>query len=252
LEEFVSGSGEAGFIYLSFGSILRGVDLPESTRRAFIQAFARLPQRVLWKYEGEIDDLPSNIRLSPWLPQQDLLGHPKIKLFITHGGLFSIQEAVYHGVPFIGLPVFADQFNNIHKAEEDGYAIHLNWNSLTSDGLYRAIKTILQQPRYQQRIGHASALMRDQTEHPLDRAIFWIEYVIRHKGAPHLRTHVRHMSLWQRGLLDVAFILLCLAALIAYATYRIWRYAYSRLYLAPCSSDAGVKRKGKKSQTSKK
>ena len=251
MEDFVSGSGDAGFIYLSFGSILRGVDLPESTRRAFIEAFARLPQRIVWKYEGEIDGLPSNIRLSPWLPQQDLLGHAKIKLFITHGGLFSIQEAVYHGVPFIGLPVFADQFNNIYKAQEDGYAIHLNWNTLTSDGLYRAIRTILQQPRYQQRIGHASALMRDQTEHPLDRAIFWIEYVIRHKGAPHLRTHVRHMSLWQRGLLDVTLILLGLATLIAYATWRISRHAYSRLYLAP-SSSSGIKRKAKKSQTSKK
>ena len=94
---------------MSFGSILRGADLPESTKKVFINTFARLPQRIVWKFEGQADGMPANIMLSSWLPQQDLLGHAKIRLFLTHGGLFSNQEAVYHGVPFIGLPVFADQ-----------------------------------------------------------------------------------------------------------------------------------------------
>ncbi|XP_046442503.1 uncharacterized protein LOC124192956 isoform X1 [Daphnia pulex] len=57
------------------------------------------------------------------MPLQDLLGHPKIRLLITHGGLNSKQEAVYHGVPFIALPVFADQPINAQKAHDDGYAV---------------------------------------------------------------------------------------------------------------------------------
>lgn len=39
-----------------------------------IEAFARLPQKFLWKFEREIEGLPANIRLISWAPQQDLLG----------------------------------------------------------------------------------------------------------------------------------------------------------------------------------
>ena len=82
------------------------------------------------------------------MPQQDLLGHPKIRLFITHGGLNSKQEAVYHGVPFIVMPVFADQPINAQKAHDDGNAIRLYWDNLTEEILYDAIQRILTDPRF--------------------------------------------------------------------------------------------------------
>jgi glucuronosyltransferase len=76
LEDFVNGAGDDGFILMSFGSVLRGSELPEATRKVMISAFGRLKQRVLWKWEDDagIKDLPPNVRLSAWLPQQDLLG----------------------------------------------------------------------------------------------------------------------------------------------------------------------------------
>ena len=149
MEKFVQGSGDAGFIIVSFGSILKGADIPEHVGRMFLSAFARLPQRVIWKWEDstKLLTIPPNVKLLKWLPQQDLLGHPKIRLFITHGGLFSNQEAVYHGVPFIALPVFADQPLNAQKAQDDGYAIRLHWDTLTEEILYDAIQRILNEPR---------------------------------------------------------------------------------------------------------
>ena len=159
LEEFVSGSGYEGFIIVSFGSVLRGANMSPEMRRSFISTFRRLKQRVIWKWEDETkmtssadgdaaDVLPANVKLVPWLPQQDLLGHPKARLFITHGGLFSKQEAVYHGVPLISIPIFADQFINAQKAHDDGYAIHFNWDKLAEeDALYDAIQQVLNNPR---------------------------------------------------------------------------------------------------------
>lgn len=55
---------------------------------------------------------------------------------------------MYHGVPFIGLPVFIDQPINVRKAEKDGYAIHLSWTTLTEQILYDAIQEMLSNPRY--------------------------------------------------------------------------------------------------------
>ena len=36
--------------------------------------------KVIWKWDMDIPDLPENIKLSSWLPQQDLLGHPNLKV----------------------------------------------------------------------------------------------------------------------------------------------------------------------------
>lgn len=68
-----------------------------------------------------------------------------------------------------------------------------------------------------------SRLMRDQIDHPLERAIYWIEYVIRHKGAHHLRTASRQLSIFQRGLMDVVFlsfiVMILIGSALAYLIY---------------------------------
>lgn len=123
--------------------------MSEEIRRIFMSTFARLSQRVLWKWEEKTDTsiLPPNVKLMPWLPQQDLLGHPKVRLFINHGGLCSMQEAIYHGVPIIALPVFGDHPINSQKIQDDGYGIRLDWDLLTEAILYDSIQTILNNQR---------------------------------------------------------------------------------------------------------
>ncbi|CAG2069031.1 unnamed protein product [Timema podura] len=75
LEEFIYGAGDAGFIYVSMGSSVRSANMPEYLRLLFVRAFAQLPYRVVWKWEeGGMPDLPHNVKLSRWLPQQDILG----------------------------------------------------------------------------------------------------------------------------------------------------------------------------------
>ncbi len=63
--------------------------------------------------------------------------------------------------------------------------------------------------------------MRDQTDQPLDRAVNAIEYVIRHRGAPHLRPAACRLPLLQREGVDVGIILFFAFLLLAYVAYRL-------------------------------
>lgn len=58
------------------GSSVKAANMPEYLRRLLMCVFRQLPQRVLWKWEADdnMPDLPINVRLARWLPQQDLLG----------------------------------------------------------------------------------------------------------------------------------------------------------------------------------
>ncbi|CAG0885293.1 unnamed protein product [Cyprideis torosa] len=148
LESWIQ-KGNQGFIYFSLGSTVKGADMPENFRRMFIAVFKRFSEyQIFWKWETEhMDDLPSNVMLSKWMPQQDLLGHSDCKLFITHGGLLSTQEATYHGVPVVGIGIGIDQMTNMKKTESMGAGIALEWNKLTVDQLVSAIERVLRDRR---------------------------------------------------------------------------------------------------------
>jgi glucuronosyltransferase len=65
-----------GVIYFSLGSTARSDHLPEEKRRAFLQAFSELPQKILWKWESDsLPGQPANVKAAKWLPQQDVLGN---------------------------------------------------------------------------------------------------------------------------------------------------------------------------------
>jgi glucuronosyltransferase len=69
--------------------------------------------------------------------------HPNIKLFITQCGLQSFQEAVYHGVPLLGVPFFGDQKYNAKKIATEEIGLQLSFHELTKDTLLTTIKEML-------------------------------------------------------------------------------------------------------------
>jgi len=60
-------------IYFTFGSVVKMSTMPDYIQKSFKEALAQVPQRVLWKYEGEMEDIPPNVMIKKWFPQRDIL-----------------------------------------------------------------------------------------------------------------------------------------------------------------------------------
>lgn len=76
-----------------------------------------------------------------------IVAHPNIKLFISHGGLLSTIEAVYHGIPILGIPIFGDQQMNIADAAINGYALKVDIGQLNEEQFSNVISEILTNPK---------------------------------------------------------------------------------------------------------
>lgn len=102
-------SSEHGIIYVSWGSMIRAETLPENKREGLLKAFGSFKQTVLWKWENDtLPNQPANVHIRKWMPQREVLCHPKVRVFITHGGLLGSSEAAYCGVPVVSKDFFFD------------------------------------------------------------------------------------------------------------------------------------------------
>nr|XP_020139855.1 UDP-glucuronosyltransferase 2B4-like [Microcebus murinus] len=232
MEDFVQSSGKNGIVVFSLGSMLS--NMTEERANVIAAALAQIPQKVLWRFDGKKPDtLGPNTRLYKWLPQNDLLGHPKTKAFITHGGANGVYEAIYHGVPMVGIPLFADQPDNIAHMKAKGAAVRVDFNTMSRTDLLSALRTVINDPVYKENAMKLSRIHHDQPMKPLDRAVFWIEFVMRHKGAKHLRVAAHDLTWFQYHSLDVlGFLLACVATAIFVITkcclFFCWMFVTAR------------------------
>ncbi|KAL3992741.1 platelet-derived growth factor subunit B [Sarotherodon galilaeus] len=227
LEDFVQSSGEHGFILMSLGTFV--TELPADITNEIAAAFAKLPQKVIWKYKGSKPaTLGNNTLLVDWMPQNDLLGHPKIKLFVAHGGTNGVQEALYHGVPVVGIPVFFDQHDNLLRLKERGGGKILSLATVDKhNNFLKAIEEVLSDPSYRANMQRLSRLHRDKPVMPLDNALFWIEFVMRHKGAAHLKAESYRMPWYSYHSVDVVLFLAGAMLLVLVTTFYLIRCIYT-------------------------
>lgn len=207
IQNFLDGATE-GVIYMSFGSFLLSSEMPNDKYEAMISVFRRIKQRILWKWEkDEISNLPSNVMVKKWMPQMDILAHKNVKLFIAHGGIFGTQEAIYNAVPLIIFPFYGDQHLNGYKLQSRGVGLLQDMSEMTSESLLKAINTVTQNQSYYQNIQALSDVFRSNQNEPLDTAIWWIEYVLKFKGAKHLESPAKNLPWFRYLLLDIAFVI---------------------------------------------
>ncbi|XP_075217442.1 UDP-glycosyltransferase UGT5-like isoform X4 [Lycorma delicatula] len=229
LQEVLDKSSQ-GVILLTLGSMLRCSSLPDHIIKAFIKTFEKLPYLVLWKVEDELPSLPPNVITKKWLPVKDVLAHPNLKLLIMHGGMATTIEAINAGVPVVGIPMYADQPGNINSLVNKGAAIGIDYFDINEEKFYNAVTKVITDPSYSENAKKLSKLFKDRENTPLETAIYWTEYVLRHKGALHLKSPAVDLPWYQLALLDVIFVFFILMLTIFSLIYIILRAVRNYLF----------------------
>lgn len=147
LQRFID-EAEFGVIYFSFGTLVNLSKLPEIITM-IAQVFKEFPTiRFLVKSENEsIIKSVDNILVKSWFPQTTILSHPNVICFISHGGLNSVQESIYHAKPFIAIPSFFDHYMNARLAQQNGYGLSIPISELTAIKLTVAIEEMIWNPK---------------------------------------------------------------------------------------------------------
>uniref|UniRef100_A0A8C2GIX1 UDP-glucuronosyltransferase n=1 Tax=Cyprinus carpio TaxID=7962 RepID=A0A8C2GIX1_CYPCA len=227
MEEFVQSSGDDGIVVFTLGSLVNNMTKDRSNTIA--SALAQIPQKVLWRYGGEKPDtLGENTRIYKWIPQNDLLGHPKTRAFITHGGTNGIYEAIYHAVPMVGIPLFGDQPDNLIHMKAKGAAVIMDFNRMQIQDLVDGLSAVINDPSYKENAMRLSRIHHDRPVKPCDEAVFWIEFVMRNKGAKHLRVEAHNLTWYQYHCLDVFAFLITILTVVLYVFFKMCKFFIMR------------------------
>ena len=137
-------------ICISLGTILKGA---EKFFRACVDAFQNENVTVVMSVGrsfdiAKLEKLPENFIVKNQIPQIAVL--KQASLFITHGGMNSVSEAMVHGVPMVVIPFVSDQPVNARQVEKLGLGKVLDYKAVTADNLRDAAFAIMEDKQIQE------------------------------------------------------------------------------------------------------
>lgn len=178
--------GGQAFVIASLGTLAA---LSETEYRTVARGLSMLsPVNVLWKVSDS--DLPEglsieqlkeaaskNVEIVEKFAQNEILAGRGALAFFTHGGINSIYEAAFHGVPIVALPLIGDQLDNVNKAISKGFAERVRL-PLTPENVFGPLQKIINDPVYKINAEKLCFALQNKYLSPLDEAAAAIESVI--------------------------------------------------------------------------
>jgi UDP:flavonoid glycosyltransferase YjiC (YdhE family) len=234
LEAFLSASGSSGAVLVSFGGTLQA---PLAASKALVSAMSALqPIRFVWKVSKTDQEALAaatnvtqlfNVFLSDWLPQNDLLGHPQVRVFVTQGGYLSMGEAAYHGVPILGLPFIPGQAELIRFAFDQGRALFVPTKGLEQGSTaptVQALQQLLQDSSYAAAAQVVSRRLKAAQRPYKEQAADWVEYAAAVKDDGPFLYPVKLQQQWfQQAMLDVLLLYAVATAAAALLVLQLLR-----------------------------
>jgi polyene glycosyltransferase len=155
-------------IYIGLGTITR---LTGAEVSSLVEVARRLAgaHHVLWKLPADQQhllppqqSLPGNLRVESWVPSQlDVLAHPNVTAFVTHGGGNGFCEGLYFGKPLITRPLWGDCHDTAVRGQDLGVSLTLDPPRTADPGeVAGKLTRVLDDPSFRQRAQHIGALLR--------------------------------------------------------------------------------------------
>jgi UDP:flavonoid glycosyltransferase YjiC (YdhE family) len=84
--------------------------------------------------------VPENFLLRSSVPQLEVLQQTTV--FLTHGGMNSVMEALWYGVPMVVVPQMTEQVITAHRVEELGLGLALEKPAVSVASLQEAVRRV--------------------------------------------------------------------------------------------------------------
>jgi Sulfotransferase domain/UDP-glucoronosyl and UDP-glucosyl transferase len=148
-------NGEAAFYKMCFAAFGEGGHATNGKRSFFGRSKQTKPhwQVVLSTGKSDLSMLglpPENFLVRPRVPQLQVLQQSSV--FLMHGGMNSVMEGLYYGVPLVVIPQMLEQRITAKRVEELGLGIALESNALTVDLLQEAVRRVASNPELHTRV----------------------------------------------------------------------------------------------------
>lgn len=185
---------------------------------------------------------------------------------MSHGGNGGIIEALYYGVPMIGIPLFCDQHRNVDSLMSKGILIRISLNDLMQTTLDAALESLLNNPTYKfafvfifysaknyflinffifrYNAKFYSKIFRDQPMSLSGKTVYWIEYAIRN-GGDALRSPALEFNWWQLQLLDIYAFVLAVSTSLLLIIILVIKLFVKKFIFKPSNKESKKKKKKK-------
>ncbi|EFP07055.1 CRE-UGT-1 protein [Caenorhabditis remanei] len=238
-------------VLISFGTVIQSADMPDSFKDGIIKMFHNLPDiTFIWKYE--VDDeslskrLSKNAILRKWVPQPALLGKslhfrlsdPRLKLFITHGGLGSTLEVAYSGKPALMIPVFGDQLLNAKMLSRHGGAqVYDKYDLADGEKLTEAIREVIENDDFNKNSNLIADLLKNQPIDPKANLLRHVEFSAKFGRISALEPYNVHYNFIQYYMLDAYAVLVLIVLVIVYFVHIMVRFIYGQVFRSKSKKD---------------
>lgn len=92
----------------------------------------------------------------------------------------------------------------------------MQYEDITEETFGEIVNDVLNNESYLERAKELERIWKDRPMSPMDTAIFWLEYMIRNKGAEYMKNPARNMNWFAYTMLDIyAFILVIFIVVVA-------------------------------------